>query len=583
MRLALSGLILGSLMLGGIPAHAQNTTFGQGMSGSGGSGMGGIRPATAKKKAKPKVDPNMPVTHAASGASDTLMGGGEPTLPLKPLEMDDELKAMIGSDMALDEPEMGRSIAAGTERDWYLPYYAERSGDFKLRTLFPLWFERRQPSYGNPKMEDRASLFGGIYYNRRSADHHDDILFPVYWNLMDRDSRTTVIGPYVNRRQMDGDEVSETDDWLAPLYFTGTRPGNNGYTIIPPLLTYNNWDEDGGTTVFGPYFCSWETGANCDYEAADEIDRGIAPFYFWGHDEHSDYKLAPPLLWYNTNDHIEASSLTVVGPVYRKHWEDLEALHVFPFYYSLWGENERHTTLLPFFHYGHQGEQESLFVNPLFLSATGEKGEKTFVTWGYARYRGRTQLDMYTPLVWHYRDPDIKLEQEIYFPFYMSRESPREDTKVYFPLYANSKRFGVSETTFVTPFFQHSHDLRGWSTAVHPLFYVGRNGYDTHTVAAPFFWDFASRDSRTTIAFPLYWRFADKESTTQLVGNVFYKERPVRHGTDWQVHIFPLFSYGETPNGHWWNILYGLAGYTRAGKQSEIRTLWIPLELSPED
>jgi hypothetical protein len=30
--------------------------------------------------------------------------------------------------------------------------------------------------------------------------------------------------------------------------------------------------------------------------------------------------------------------------------------HLFPFYYSLWGKDERHTTVLPFFHYGHKGD-----------------------------------------------------------------------------------------------------------------------------------------------------------------------------------------------------------------------------------
>ena len=46
------------------------------------------------------------------------------------------------------------------------------------------------------------------------------------------------------------------------------------------------------------------------------------------------------------------------------------------------------------------------------------------------------------------------------------------------------------------------------------------------------------------------------------------------------MHVFPAFSYGETPNGHWWNVLYGLAGYTRRGDFAQIRTLWIPITVS---
>jgi hypothetical protein len=54
----------------------------------------------------------------------------------------------------------------------------------------------------------------------------------------------------------------------------------------------------------------------------------------------------------------------------------------------------------------------------------------------------------------------------------------------------------------------------------------------------------------------------------------------VRQGLDWQVHVFPFFSYGETPDGHWWNVLYGLAGYERRGSMTKLRTFWVPIPLS---
>jgi hypothetical protein len=190
---------------------------------------------------------------------------------------------------------------------------------------------------------------------------------------------------------------------------------------------------------------------------------------------------------------------------------------------------------------------------------------------------------MITPLFWHYRDPDIQLDQKLLFPFLFSRTSPRESTQVFFPFWAHSERYGVSETTFITPFFQHSTDLRGWETNIHPILYLGRSSTNTHTVVAPFFWDFADPKSRTTIVFPAYWRFSKEREVSQLVGNVYYHETKLSTGLDWELHIFPAFSYGETPNGHWWNILYGLAGYTRRGDFSQMRTLWIPITLSGQD
>jgi hypothetical protein len=292
--------------------------------------------------------------------------------------------------------------------------------------------------------------------------------------------------------------------------------------------------------------------------------------------------LIPPLLHYHSTDERESSTLDIWGPVYRYDAPDTDSLHVFPFYYSKWGQNERHTTLAPFFHYGYEGDSH-LLVTPLFMTAKGDHGESTFASWLYARYRGRTELDMITPLYWDYRDPDAGVDQKLLFPFFYRRTSPRQNDWLVFPLGGHFERYGISETTWVTPFFQYSHDLRGWSTAIHPIFYIGRSGRDSHTVLAPFFWDFSSPSSRSTVGFPLYWRFSSPDSVDQLVGNVFYSEKRVKQGLDWQVHVFPFFSYGETPDGHWWNVLYGLAGYTRRGDLTKLRTLWIPITLSGDD
>src|SRR5262249_29631532 len=156
-----------------------------------------------------------------------------------------------------------------------------------------------------------------------------------------------------------------------------------------------------------------------------------------------------------------------------------------------------------------------------------EHGESTFVTWGYARHRGRTELDMITPLYWHFRDPDIGLDEQLLFPLLYSRTSPRESNQAFFPFWAHFERYGISESTWVTPVFQPTHDLRGWATNLHPIFYFGRDGYDTHTVIAPFFWDFASPTSRVTVGVPAYWRFADEDTVSQLVANVYYHEKRV--------------------------------------------------------
>jgi hypothetical protein len=536
-------------------------------------GFGSGAPDPAGKK--PKKDPAEPETHAASGAEESVVApGGEPSLPDAPLTVRKKTLDRIGSDLHPRWQEQGRGRK--TTYGFYGPYYTEDSGDYSFRLAFPVWAERKQPSRTAPKVQDRASLYGGLYYNRRSAERSDDVLFPLFWNLVDEraKSRTTIVGPIVNRVAPD-----ERDNWVAPFYFGGKRK-NGGYTIIPPLLTYANTNGRSGFNLVGPVFCSWKGGGACDARTAQELDFGVAPFYFYGQSAEKKYEVIPPLLHYYRYNDRDLSWVNIWGPYYREHTQKRDMFHLLPLYFSITGKDERHTTLLPFFHYGHKGKS-SLFVNPLFLNATGENGENTFVTWGYARHRGRTELDMITPLYWRYRDPDIDLTQDLLFPFYFSRESPRESTTALFPFFANSKRYGISETTFITPFFQHSHGIRGWSTNIHPILYVGREGTETHTVVAPFFWDFASPSSRSTVAFPVFWRFSTEKEVSQLVGNVYYHEQKLSSGgSDWEVHVFPAFSYGETPDGHWWNVLYGLAGYTKRGSTVKVRTLWIPITVS---
>ena len=99
-------------------------------------------------------------------------------------------------------------------------------------------------------------------------------------------------------------------------------------------------------------------------------------------------------------------------------------------------------------------------------------------------------------------------------------------------------------------------------------------------MAALLYWDFNSPKARSTVGFPLFWRFADKDlgSVTQVVGNTLYLERKVEGGSDWEFHFLPVFSYGKKPNGHFWNILFGLTGYQSEGSYSRIKLLWIPIQ-----
>jgi hypothetical protein len=531
-------------------------------------------PGTKKKKAPKPAKEGEPELHAAAGASDTVLGSGsEPALPDQPLAVTPTANDRIGTDVALDDQQTGRTLTV--RRRFYGLYYSETSGSHRFElTLPPLWARRTQPSRANPAVTDTASVYGMFYYHRRSAEHADDLFFPLVWNLRDlrASQRTTVVGPFVNRVTKDG-----RDDWFAPLWFTG-RHGKSGYKFFPPLLYYHDWSDRGGLTIAGLGFCSWSGGSECDTRSATSIDFGVAPLYFYGQTSERAYELIPPLVHYYDYNDRDLSWVNLWGPYYRSHTQQRDLLHIFPVYWSLTRPGARHTTIFPLFHYGYD-KNAWLFANPLFVLGRGQNGERTFATWLYARYRGRTELDMVTPFYWDYRDPDTGLRQQLLFPFLYSRQSPRESTQAFFPFWAHKQRFGISNTLWITPIFQHSHDLTGWATNIHPILYLGRSGKQSHLVVAPLFYDFVGTESRSTVGFPVYWRFSDLTSVTQVVGNVYYHEKQLHAGTEWEIHAFPAFSYGNTPRGHFFNVLYGFAGYSRQGDQATVRLLWIPFRV----
>jgi hypothetical protein len=327
----------------------------------------------------------------------------------------------------------------------------------------------------------------------------------------------------------------------------------------------------------------------------------VAPFYFHGDNGDTDgarrsYTLIPPLLYFHKEAELDESRMTVIGPVITRSNPKRSIFDVAPLFFHIEGKpetggvRESHTTLFPFFHYGYK-EDESLFVIPGYLRHTSNKVD-TMITplFTHSTTRaGSTELTAVGPIVplyWHYRDKDIGQTSWGAMPFYYQWDSPAGHDFLT-PLFGKFETYGVSKTIWAFPSITYSTDARGWETDIHPLVYLGRSDHgpdekSSHTVLAPIFWDFASSKGRTTVGFPLFWRFADStdSSVTQVAANTLYMQKRVSGGLDWQFHLLPLFSYGEDPQGHFWNILFGLAGYQRQGSYARIRAFWIPITVS---
>jgi hypothetical protein len=503
--------------------------------------------------------------------------------PADPLSMTPEVAARVGSDWNRGAP----APEGALNRTQWFPYYEERQGDSRLRLLPPFFVERsrglRDPSqrlYGVPQTEDTEGLYSLFYYRRRSPKLDMDVLFPAFWRVRDGNSHALVLGPLVHR-----EAPGENDNWLAPLYFQGTRK-DGGYFHSPVLLTTSHWGTEGAFTLVGPYFRS-RTGT--------DVNAGLVPFYFHGDNgntegSRSTYTLVPPLLFYHGDHEIDGTSITVAGPVILQSDPKRDVFDVAPLYFHIRGKPEsggvaeEHTTLLPFFHYGHDPDQ-SLFILPGYYRRVTRNSD-TLLSLVYSHVEGRngatslTAVGPVVPLWWDYRDRDLGVRTWALAPFFMNSQSPAEHDWLT-PLVGRFETYGQSTTWWVFPSFTFSSGSHGWENDFHPLIYVGRSDDASHTVVAPVFWDFANAKGRTTIGFPVYWRFADvqDDSVLQVAANTVYVQKRVVGGLDWQFHFAPLFSYGENPNGYFWNVLFGLAGYSRYANGGQVRALWIPFDV----
>lgn len=537
-----------------------------------------LSPGVALAQAGPQDE-----DHDPHGPSPSSLPLGEPTaeVPEDPLEVPEPLRAKIGTDYDGMPP----SPEGELTRTFIPPYYAERKGDYRLRLVPPLYLEHTRgldPATGESTPEtDRQSLTALLYYQRRSPKLDADVVFPAFWRVRDRQNHVLVLGPFAHRKA-----PGEHDNWVAPLFFQGKRR-DGGYFHSPALLTTSHWRPEGAFTLVGPYFRD-RTGS--------DVDWGIAPFLFRGDNGNIDgarktYTLIPPALFFHRQRELDESSLTVAGPVIAESNPKRSMFHVAPLFFSIRGKpetggvRESHTTLFPLFHYGYEPDK-SLFVVPGYLRRV-TKTTDTMITPFYSRATtrsGATSTSVVGPIVpIYYRsvDTDIGYDGLGVFPFYFGSSSPKGRTLLT-PLFGRFESYNVSRTYWLFPTTTYTRDLHGWELDVHPLLYLGRDKSSSHTVVAPVFWDFASPKGRTTIGFPLYWRFADttEGTVTQIAANTLYRERRVPGGTDWEFHLLPLFSYGQSPAGYWWNVLFGLAGFDKEGATSKVKALWIPITVS---
>jgi hypothetical protein len=533
--------------------------------------------ASAQGRKRPKA-PNAPTQRQEPNAP----------IPTDPLAVSPTIAATIGSDYE------GRARPEGASHWRFNGTFEERKGDMRVRLLPPFYIEQTRglldpahPELG--QHPDRQSLFGLFYYQRRSTRVSADVLFPFFWNIRDDQSHLTALGPFVHQEGPTGH-----DNWLAPLFFAGNHHeagGSSGYFVVPPLLTFSWWSPESAFTSSMALYFRRRSGS--------DVDAGVVPFYFHGDNGNVDgarrtFTLVPPLLFYHSWHELDQASFTVAGPVIASSTPYRDVFDVAPFFFHIEGKpatggvRESHTTLFPFFHYGHT-DDESLVATPLFLYRH-TKDTRTVITPLYSQAvtrGGSAKLEFAGPVVplWlSYVDKDVDQHTWAILPF-LYRNTSRTRRDVLTPFFGRFENIGVSRTFWAFPTIVASFDQHGFETDIHPLVYVGRNDQSRHTVVAPIYWDFSDPDKRATVGFPLYWRFADHktDSVVEVVANTLYTQKRTADGLDWSFRFLPFFGYGASPTGYFWNVLFGLVGYEKTAEAKYLKAFWLPIKIGGPD
>ncbi|MCS6798968.1 MAG: hypothetical protein NZ898_10635 [Myxococcota bacterium] len=483
------------------------------------------------------------------------------------------------------EPGATVSLLAGPERSPEVslvlpPLHLERDTTVRTTAIFPLYFEREAGA-------DRQWLVGP-YFRRRSPTLDADVLFPFYWHLRGPTHRTVIVPPFWHHADEDGAHWG-----LFPVVAHG-RDGARHYTLVPPLLAYARADARSALTIVGPF---WRARDD------DEVDWGLFPLV-WGHDgpDRSHQIVAP--LFFRFADHDARTVTTVLPPVYHRIRPDGASWGLVPILLHAHDESSTSWTVPPLLLHYSRGPDALRLVTPLAAYFDVE-GHRTLITPLYQRHRGATELDAVAPFFFSWRDPRRYASALLIPPWLWRFEDPEGSTTVVFPFYARVHARGLY-TTWLTPLFGHyrnhtrdaagtwifpsieiSHTPHSRTFNVHPLLYSTNGREGRHLVVAPLYWDFeryASR-SRTTIFFPFFWRFRRGETVSQLAGNVYYRAGRDDGEPSWELHVFPLFAYGERGRAgdHWWKVLYGLLGYERRGPRATAQLFWVPFDVDGPD
>ena len=463
------------------------------------------------------------------------------------------------------------------------PFVMLDSPRSRARILFPLGAR-----YSDDK--EYGTWIFPTYFRRRTHEGYAvDTLFPLVWHSRWPGHSTTVVGNFYRRVGTD-----RYSSGFVPLYFYA-RNNQRRLLLTPLFYSGKNYQEGTSRLVALPLlFQSTRPEGHTTVQF---------PFYWSGRNGPSSYRVLFPIIWQFRNEQ-ERTTLNFAGPIY---WA------------SSAGGAQRTRGLMPVAWYSRDDEKRtaSHALMPLFYEKHGPT-EQTVVTlpFGFKRHPDRnwfyvlnvfrrdtvqSTFTMVFPLWWSHLNKSTETRTRIIPLIHFSRTRPDRGltnwlllfwrhrtidsaTTLGLPILYDIHNFHQNRYTFLAPvYFRYWRASDDTAYNIAPLFYRRSSPRDSTTVAFPLLWDFNGPERRTTVLFPFYVGVRRPTYLARYVfPNIYYRAGLGAAAGTSRLFVFPLWeSAVKRPGDYMWEVLLGLFGYERIGRNRYLRVLFIPFELEP--
>ena len=461
-------------------------------------------------------------------------------------------------------------------RQWGLWFQVEAPGS-KAWLLFPL------AGHYVDATESDTYVFPTFFHQRRANGWSVDTLPPLFWHSSGGSGTTTVIGPWYNH---DGPRTHDTG--FVPLWFRA-KSDERTLTVVPPLLLFARHDYKNDRERF---VCAllWHTRDGASSSTT------LFPLWWAASSPDKSHHVLFPLFWRYT-DTKAASTWTLAGPFY---WASQGQGRTYGLLPLTWlshdrGDGSGSFGLVPLVYWA-RGPKRTAFMTPLFGLSRSPTTQLAYAgvvvpLWlSYTAESPETHAQTHTTFVLPFlylsrTHPESQLTTA--FALFWHHHDVTSSTTLGLPLYYDFHDYDIARTTVAFPvLFRHADEVAGTATWIAPLFYRHSTPTDTTMIGFPLLWDFKRGDDRTTVVFPFVarWRRADHVSTW-VFPTIYHRTGLAPSGAPdgtWRTVVAPFYDAAvNRPGDFAWDVLGGLFGHERVGRNRYLKLFFIRFEQEP--